>query len=79
MICAPPVPARRCREPSKCIVFTRKVELPIEPPPNPVSAAETTGKVFDWAEATGETFKKTNQNAQQFPLWQELQLLGFIR
>jgi hypothetical protein len=60
-------------------MFTRKVKLPIEPPPDPVSAAETTGKVIDWAEATAETFKKTNQDAQQFPLWQELQLLGFIR
>lgn len=53
--------------------------MPIEPPPNPVSAAETIGKILDWAEATGETFTKTNQDAQQFPLWQELQLLGFIR
>jgi hypothetical protein len=53
--------------------------LPIEPPPDPVSAAVTIGRILDWAEATGETFKKTNQSSQQFPSWQELQLLGFIR
>lgn len=53
--------------------------MPIEPPPNPVLAAEALGKILDWAEATGEAFKKTNQGSQQFPLWQELQLLGFIR
>jgi hypothetical protein len=57
----------------------RKRELPIEPSPNAVAAAEAIQKILAWVEPTEETFKKTNQDAKLFPSWQETQLLGFIR
>jgi hypothetical protein len=53
--------------------------LPIEPLPNTVAAAEVIQKILAWVEPTEETFKKTNQEAKLFSLWQEAQILGFIR
>jgi hypothetical protein len=53
--------------------------LPIEPPPNAIAAAEAIQNILAWVEPTEEAFKKTNQDAELFPSWQETQLLGFIR
>jgi hypothetical protein len=61
------------------IICWRKRKLPIEPPPNPVKAAEAIQKMLAWVEPTEEAFKKRNQEAKLFPSWQETQLLGFMR
>jgi len=70
---------RRKAEGFGIIICWRKKELPIEPPPNVVAAAEAIQKILAWVEPTEETFKKTNQDAKLFSSWQEIQILGFIR